>query len=228
MTASGNGNDRTLSKGASNAGEGRGEDGTAGDGAMKREGFDERLAALLDDDVPEAERREMERAASADPAAVRALAEMRAIREALREAGPAKAPDGFEDAVIERMRRTREREVVVRIERRRERVLLFVQAASVAAVLFVYAALFGATRIHDVQPRWGEAAATEPAGHAPDAGAGVERIRGGRDYLVSTRPCVSTGTPRAATVPRSSAPRSYGQASTSKSSPGYVTFAKRA
>lgn len=148
MSGCGNENGRPVS----NAPSGSGGD-AGGEVPPAEKTMAERLAALLDDDAPAPPQ-------AGSPDAARTVAEMRAVRAALRAHGPARAPDGFEDSVVARAALERERGVVVRMEARRDRVLILVQAASLAALLVTYAAVFGASRIHDVGPRW----RTETAG----------------------------------------------------------------
>jgi hypothetical protein len=111
-------------------------------------------------------------AALADPRARRVLGEMRARRAALRASGPAAAPAGLADGVLARLARAgtgvdRPAEVVT-LAARRDRILVILQAASLAALLFAYGALLASDRVHDVGPRW----ASERAGETSSSGSG--------------------------------------------------------
>jgi hypothetical protein len=118
----------------------------------------ERLAAQVED----------EGAAPVDEREREILGRMRAVRDALREAGPAHASAGFTERVLARMGAAQEEARVVRLRVRRDRIVVFAQAASLAALLVVYGALLAATRVHDVGSRWSD---TPAAGTArPDAG----------------------------------------------------------
>jgi hypothetical protein len=228
MSATGNRNGPPLSKGSRPSGDKEPGSGATDDIPMRNDEREAQLAGWLDDDLPAEERREMERVLAGDAAAARTVAEMRTIQNALRGAGPASAPDGFLAAVLRRAEADREQAEVLRLHARHERRLVLVQAASIALMLFAYAGLFGASRIHEVRPRWDESA--ERAAHPADAGASIERTVPSiaPDYRVSTRPCVSTGTSRDGTVARIRPSAPSFQPSIRRSSPGYVTFAKRA
>lgn len=163
MTDPGNGNDRTLSKGPSEGRRDPGGGGASGENGMRDLDPDERLAAALDEDLPQRMRAEIDELTAREPRAARTVAQMREVREALRREGRALAPDGFEAAVMARLSDARRKAAAIRIQGRRDRVLVILQAASLAALLFAYAAIFGATRIYDVGPRWSDSTRTSAA-----------------------------------------------------------------
>jgi hypothetical protein len=123
----------------------------------------ERLAAQVDEDAGVG--------APSDEADRRTLDQLRALRDALRAAGPAKASAGFAERVLERVAEE-ERMVKLFAQRaRRDRVLVWVQAASLAALFLAYGGLLALTRVNHVGPRWQE----QPAASArPDAQASVD------------------------------------------------------
>jgi hypothetical protein len=123
----------------------------------------ERLAAQVDEDAGVA--------TPSDGADRRTLDQMRALRDALRAAGPAKASAGFAERVLERVAEE-ERMVKLFAQRaRRDRVLVWVQAASLAALFLAYGGLLALTRVNHVGPRWQE----QPAASArPDAEASIK------------------------------------------------------
>jgi len=174
------------------------------DVATEHPGFDERTAL--------AERVEADPATDADldPRSRRVLGQMRELRAALREAGPARVSEGFGDRVLARLRRGEASAPVARLAPRprvrRPSLTLLVQAASLAALLFAYGALFAATRVHDVAPRWTEPSEAVEAAEAT-AAAGVKvvpsPVRAGS--RVAGRPAFLAplaATHRAATPPR--------------------------
>ena len=123
----------------------------------------ERLAAEVDDDAGAV--------APSDEADRRTLDQLRALRDALRAAGPARASEGFAERVLERVAEE-ERMVKLFAQRaRRDRVLVWVQAASLAALFLAYGGLLALTHVNHVGPRWQE----QPAASArPDAQAAVD------------------------------------------------------
>ena len=123
----------------------------------------ERLAAQVDDDAGAV--------APSDEADGRTLDQLRALRDALRAAGPARASEGFAERVLERVAEE-ERMVKLFAQRaRRDRVLVWVQAASLAALFLAYGGLLALTRVNHVGPRWQEQPA---ASERPDAQASVD------------------------------------------------------
>lgn len=141
---------------------------TRPEAATEDPGLDERAAL--------AERVEADPATDTDldPRSRRVLGQMRELRAALREAGPARVPEGFGDRVLARLRQGEAPAPVARLaprpRARRPSPTLLVQAASLVALLFLYGALLAATRVHDVAPRWtessGSSESSEPAAAA--------------------------------------------------------------
>lgn len=144
---------------------------SAGNDPQDDAGLDERaaLAARVDDD-PAGD-------AGLDERSRRTVAQMRELRAALREAGPARAAEGFADRVLARLQQAEAPAPVVRLEprarTRRASLTILVQAASLGALLFAYGALLAATRVHDVGPRWSESDDAD----RPAAGARLETHR---------------------------------------------------
>lgn len=62
---------------------------------------DERLSALLDDELDDLERARLERALTADPALRAQLAHLREVRDRVRRHGPVRAPAGFAHRVMD-------------------------------------------------------------------------------------------------------------------------------
>ena len=125
----------------------------------------ERLAAQVDDDAGAP--------APTDEADRRTLDQLRALRDGLRAAGPAKASAGFAERVLERVAEE-ERMVKLFKERgRRDGVLVWVQAASLAALFLAYGGLLALTRVNHVGPRWQEQPAASERPDAQAAGDGA-------------------------------------------------------
>jgi len=125
----------------------------------------ERLAAQVDDDAGAP--------APSDEADRRTLDQLRALRDGLRAAGPAKASAGFAERVLERVAEE-ERMVKLFKERgRRDGVLVWVQAASLAALFLAYGGLLALTRVNHVGPRWQEQPAASARPDAQAAGDGA-------------------------------------------------------
>jgi hypothetical protein len=140
----------------------------------------EELAARLDDEAAGT--------AGLDEGARRTLDQLQALRRALREAGPARASDGFADRVLARLEETHRTAQVIELRARRDRVFVMLQAASLAALLLTYGALLSLTRVRSVAPRWDEKAAAET--ERPAAGAawdGVPEARVARFARVPER-----------------------------------------
>ncbi|MBI5500407.1 MAG: hypothetical protein HY907_09200 [Deltaproteobacteria bacterium] len=139
--------------------------GGDGAGVTEKDAMDrlESIAARVDDDVerPSGDARELE------------IGErMRRVRAALRGAGPSRAPDGFAERVLARMAKAAREAQVVALRRRRDRLVVFAQAASLALLVAVYGTLLAATRVHDMGPRWSEESGG--SGARPDAGAAAD------------------------------------------------------
>ena len=144
-----------------NAGAG-GSDGT--DGAeMDALNRLERLAAKVDDEAAEAPE---------DPQEREILGRMRDLREALRQGGPARASEGFAERALARMAKAGREAQVLQFRRRRDRLIVYAQAASLAVLVGLYGTLLYATRVRDVGPRWSETSGASDA--RPDAGATAE------------------------------------------------------
>ncbi|MBI5488071.1 MAG: hypothetical protein HY905_12125 [Deltaproteobacteria bacterium] len=136
-----------------------------GTGVTEKKAMDrlEQIAAKVDE---EAER------APEDPRERAVLERMRLVRAALRRAGPSQAPDGFAERVLARMAKAAREAQVVELRRRRDRLVVFAQAASLALLVGVYGTLLATTRVHDIGPRWSEESGG--AGARPDAGTAAD------------------------------------------------------
>jgi hypothetical protein len=141
-------------------------------------GLEEReaLAARVDDD-PAGD-------ATLDERSRRTVAQLRELRAALHDAGPARVSDGFAERVLARLAQpeTPVVQLAPRARIRRASVTIILQAASLVALLFTYGALLAATRVHDVGPRWEESDDSDP----PAARAGLEPASGAAPAPAST------------------------------------------
>jgi hypothetical protein len=116
----------------------------------------ESIAARVDEETGEVSD------AALDAEGERILEEMRSLRDVLRAEGPVQAPVGLTEAILARAARERAEERKIVAFRRRERVFVWAQAASLAALCLLYGALLAGTRVRQVAPRWDDAKKQKP------------------------------------------------------------------